>query len=640
MNLKINKLRIEGDKYRRTLTFNEGLNIIAGDIYSGKSLILRLIDYVLGKTNINLEAQKELAENCDKVYLEIEINKHIYSIKRNLKFKKNKFFIFFTDFNNLENFTPKVFEKDDYLKFLLNLLDIPEYKLLRNKAHSKSKTSEIISIRDIFRFCYIDQHNFGTNNFLEKLDINKARKNKPTLDLILNLIIDDKDGIREEVIKKTGEKLENEKMITSLKAYIIESDIDSIENLNIKKENAQKELNELIENKKNIKKVINQKKGDTNIIFKKLNSDLNSIEKEILDLKMNLNDITLEILSKSNLKTKFLEEINEAEMTKEANFYLAESEQEVRCPLCNSAHANKTVESLYDNDSLDSIIKDSKDKIRALTNIINGNHYRKSETEKKLTYFDSKKTLIMNAIQSYTEDLDIPMLSEIEAVDTLIYKYRQSLVEIKENIKMYNKIKEKEIIIEQLDSSLIELQKKLDSLFKDENIIKDILETFNTYYIEFLNKIDIPIEKGGTYLSENDYIPYYDNASVYQHDSGGILASIQIAFLGALLKISNSSKFKIQHPNFLLLDTIGKYLGKNKDIYLNDDTKIDIMDENIYNNIYDVLIELSNQSQIIVVENTPRSCDSKFIKYIFTKQNNETGMNSSIGLIDLNKNEF
>ncbi len=355
---------------------------------------------------------------------------------------------------------------------------------------------------------------------------------------------------------------------------------------------------------------------------------------------MKLNDINLEILSKTNLKMNFSEEIEEAEMTKEANFYLKESEQEVRCPLCNSSHINKSVDSLYDNDSLNAIIKDSKNKIESLTNIINEFVYKKLEIEKKLKYFDSKKTLVMEAIQSYTEDLDIPMLSEIETIETLIYKSRQSLVKIKENIKMYNKIKEKEIIIEKLDNDLIELQKKLDALFQDVEIIEKILETFNKYYIELLKQIDIPIGEDGTYLSEKDYIPYYDNASVYQHDSGGILASIQIAFLGALLKINSDSNFNTLHPNFILLDTIGKYLGKNKDIYLDDDTKIDIMDENVYNNIYDVLIELSNQSQIIVVENTPRSCDSKFIKYIFTKQNSNNKINSSIGLVDLNENEF
>ena len=57
MSLIINKLRIEGKNYRRTLSFDNSLNIIAGDIYSGKSLILRLIDYSLGKSQISLEAQ-------------------------------------------------------------------------------------------------------------------------------------------------------------------------------------------------------------------------------------------------------------------------------------------------------------------------------------------------------------------------------------------------------------------------------------------------------------------------------------------------------------------------------------------------------------------------------------------------------
>ncbi len=268
MSLVINKLRIEGEKYRRTLSFDKGLNIIAGDIYSGKSLILRLIDYVLGKSKINLEAQKELATNCDKVYLEIEVNGKIYSIRRNLKYNANKFYVSFTEFKNLEDFTPKMFIKEDYFKFLLNLLNIPEYKLLKHKAHSRSKTSEVISIRDVFRFCYVDQHNFGTNNFLEKSDSNKVRKNKSALDLILNLILDDKGGIKEEVIKKTNEKLENEKMVYSLKAYISESDIDDIENLDLEEKRVQKELIKLIEDKKTSRKLLLKKKEIQTLFLK------------------------------------------------------------------------------------------------------------------------------------------------------------------------------------------------------------------------------------------------------------------------------------------------------------------------------------------------------------------------------------
>lgn len=45
--MKINRLVLEGEKYKRTLVFNYGINIIEGDFMSGKSLVLELIRYCL-----------------------------------------------------------------------------------------------------------------------------------------------------------------------------------------------------------------------------------------------------------------------------------------------------------------------------------------------------------------------------------------------------------------------------------------------------------------------------------------------------------------------------------------------------------------------------------------------------------------
>ena len=46
----ITKLILQGTAYKRTLRFKDGLNIISGDKTSGKSLVLSLIDYCLGKS--------------------------------------------------------------------------------------------------------------------------------------------------------------------------------------------------------------------------------------------------------------------------------------------------------------------------------------------------------------------------------------------------------------------------------------------------------------------------------------------------------------------------------------------------------------------------------------------------------------
>lgn len=71
--------------------------------------------------------------------------------------------------------------------------------------------------------------------------------------------------------------------------------------------------------------------------------------------------------------------------------------------------------------------------------------------------------------------------------------------------------------------------------------------------------------------------------------------------MSSILKSSIDSD--INHPRFLMLDTIGKYLGKNlKTKYASDTNIIDDIDEGIsdpekYENIYNALIEITNYAQ-------------------------------------------
>lgn len=102
--LIIQKLVLDGPEYRRVLPFNDGLNIINGDKTSGKSLVLTLIDYCLGKSSkIDLNVQRELGNQVDRVFLVILINNDVLTIKRNLKAGFSNFSVFFSDFDERSN---------------------------------------------------------------------------------------------------------------------------------------------------------------------------------------------------------------------------------------------------------------------------------------------------------------------------------------------------------------------------------------------------------------------------------------------------------------------------------------------------------------------------------------------------------
>lgn len=132
---------IIGCNYKRTLEFNDGLTIIRGEKTSGKSLVLSLIDYCLGKSeNIKLNVQKELSNNCDQVLLELNINNEKIIFKRNLKKNQKKISIYFCSLEKIYDYTPKVVDIKEAMLIIMRNLKINEYRKPKSKTHSNEQT--------------------------------------------------------------------------------------------------------------------------------------------------------------------------------------------------------------------------------------------------------------------------------------------------------------------------------------------------------------------------------------------------------------------------------------------------------------------------------------------------------------------
>jgi hypothetical protein len=81
-----------------------------------------------------------------------------------------------------------------------------------------------------------------------------------------------------------------------------------------------------------------------------------------------------------------------------------------------------------------------------------------------------------------------------------------------------------------------------------------------------------------------------------------------------------------------MFDTIGKYLGTYLEQSGEQYTEEMIMDPITYEEIYNVLIDLSKEFQLFVVDNTPHHVAKPYVKYTFFNHDYK-------GLVDLSKNE-
>lgn len=639
--LIVKKMRVEGAEYRRTLNFSNSLNIIAGDIYSGKSLVLRLIDYVFGKDSINLSVQKALDKYCDKVFLEVEVNSHIYTIKRNLKRGKNKFYIYYCNLNKIEDFTPKALLKKEFNIFIMEILDIPLSKLIKSKSKSEDKELETLGIRDVFRFLYIDQHDLGTNNFLKGNDINKKRKNKPMINVMMNLIKEDKDGVKEEIAKIANEINANKKIISGLNALEKEYEYDSYEEQLEERAIIEKKIESAKARKNELIRKIENKEPVTNPIYEKLLIDRNNYIFKLNKLNEELDDKDIELSSRNNLLQSYEIELEEVYATKEVNYKLENINHILKCPLCSSNVSMENMNHIEYDFSFD-LVKEIEEKKYTLSNIIDRLKDDINNIERNKQCYLNKIDHINKALKKYTLNTTINMsyVNELEDINNMINYFNEEKQIYQEHIRIKNKIDEKKLENERKNAKLDELNIKRDTLIQESNIRDKIIDEMNSSYIDILKILKYNIDKG-TYIDKDNYIPYYNGASVYEHDSGGVLVCIQIAYIASIIITSfKNENLGVKYPRLIMLDTIGKYLGAYKLIHTSENKEIELMDEQAYNDLYKILEHISEICQVIIVDNTPPKSQNKYIKYIFRNKSNRRESISDEGLIDLSKNEI
>lgn len=630
-SVKIKRLVLLGCDYKRTLEFRDGLTIIRGEKTSGKSLVLSLIDYCLGKSeSIKLNVQKQLNEHCDQVLLELDINDEKIIFKRNLKQNHKKISIYFCSLEKIHDYTPKVVDIQDAILIIMRKLKINEYRKPKNKTHSNEQTLEIISFRDIFRYVYVNQHMLGTDDFLNNKSAFKKYKNPYAFELIFNLIEQDKDQLNHQLVNAKNNLEKINKEIFGLKSYLEDKEAEDFLLLVAEEENLKNMISKQLEEKKLIIEKNNNISTENQMYIKLKNILINVADRKSYFEKRKA-EINISISSKKLLLNDYIDEKKDIEATLEVNYKLTVDNQIIECPLCASkVHSHIKNNDEQSQDVLKNIQKDIDSKIKLVKSLIKKDLNEIKDIDSKITTLNDEQVVYNKAINKFSEKTSVPYLAQIDSINSIINSYIKKMESVNECIRLHNKIDEKDKFIKELEDEIVSLEKRIKALKINENNKSKIFDVLNKKYKEYMKRFKYDVNN--TYIDINNYIPYHDGASIFEHESGGLLECMQISFLCAIIA-SKDDGYAQGHPGFLLMDTISKYIGtvmseENSD----EDIKGKIDDPEIYEEIYKIFTELSDKYQFIIVENTPPVKYNKYAKYTF--------LAGEEGLINLNLNEL
>lgn len=251
--MKINRLVLVGRKKNYEVKFHDGINIIFGDSDTGKSSILNLIDYGLGKSEVDL--YQELEMHGKYILLEMTLKNKVYTIKRDIFSPKSFIEVYRCCIEEIESMFPEEYGPDFnsvgpagyYSDFLLKALNIPLIKIKQSPSKAESKLHRL-SFRDIFKYCYLDQDEVGSKNLLDAKNFVVAAKNKETFKFIHNVLDTQITEVQGQISKLSKEKLVLEQEYETLSKFFRETQIDGKEKLLTDKKIFEMEITEL-ENK-------------------------------------------------------------------------------------------------------------------------------------------------------------------------------------------------------------------------------------------------------------------------------------------------------------------------------------------------------------------------------------------------------
>ncbi|MED4013655.1 MULTISPECIES: hypothetical protein [Priestia] len=636
MNLKsptliLDKLTLVGRDKSYSVNFDSGLNIIYGDSDTGKSSILNLIDYLLGSKKIYM--YDEIEQYGKYGLLQLKLNGKTFTIKRNIFNPKDLIEVYSSSMANMDKVFPLEYGPDYQIEgpsgyfsdFLLSTLNIP---LIKVKKSPSKENSEMVRLgfRDIFKFCYFDQDQVGSRDILDKSNPSVFVKNKETFKFLHNALDTQITELQNEISVKNKEKVELSSRHNVISSFLLETKLSTEETLREKKIELL-EASSLLENE--IINVTSKMKAD--------NSEIENLRNILIDLEQ---DISVLLEEKSHkevqleqnirLKKDYSSDINKLKLSLKVRESLnLKHTHIVPCPLCNNDIKDvEFKEQFVDNNHelLTRELNSIRNRIKDLNILIEKLRDEIFSVEKDIDNTNKAILKMREALDINSEKFVSPFIKQRDIYVAELSSINEQLNKVDYFLKIRNQLKEISEKENLLNNQIEDLKKKLDSLKETAPSITSIINSIGTYLSEFLNFI--PIKNAyGVRISEKTFLPIVRERDYANLTSGGLRTLVSIGYIISLLK--NSLYTNTNYPGFIMLDTVGKYLGKtknnsNKDTDRSEDKKELLDDPTKYVNIYKFFDEMSTsfiekgiKHQIIIVDNDfPEELEKKYMKYV------------------------
>ncbi|WP_186267590.1 DUF3732 domain-containing protein [Burkholderia gladioli] len=647
-SLIIDQLILAGKRKNYIIPFTEGVNIVYGDSTTGKSSVLECINYLLGSSKFIYDREIELSVTF--IMMEVRLNNLPYVIKRDIFKPTDPIEVYSGKLDTIELIFPKKFtpnyslpESSDgfFSDFMMMALNIPNIKMRQSPSKADSAMVRL-SFRDVFKYCYLKQDDVGSKALLGGSNYALATKSKETFKYLFNLLDTNVSDAQEELssLIKRRDNLKDKYDVVS--DFLRETEFGSEADLTAAHDRVALQEDALRQQLS----VVNTAMIAGSESYSFLKETLLEISAKISFSEQKINASERSIDRYVRLRNDYQNDIEKLKSIRTSKSVIGKQSESFACPLCDSTVILEDVKVEFSIDDGDRAAQETNvltKRVRDLKDFIQIEQEKQKTLILELKSLNEDRDRARRLLDEETKEMVTPYLSERDGLSSELAKLGESRKQLRQAIKVRNQQKGILAEIVALDERITGMQEKLDTLKATAPSMESVLAKIGDFLGTYLRKVKIKDQREVS-ISKRTLLPVLRSRDYSEITSGGLRTILSIGFYLSMFETAVDSTCNL--PTFLMIDTVGKYLGKTQNRYNEtnsaEDRREEVSDPNKYSNMYSYMFSCVDRAkqkgvaaQIIVVDNdVPPTIQTQFSDSIAAHFSSEGIDGLPRGLID------
>lgn len=633
--LEFRRLLLTSPARNYEVQFHDGVNVIAGPIWTGKSSILELLDYVCGAKKA--PGYPELAK-CSDVLVELVVGGETLTIRRALRGTTGRAMIYNCslhevlagDVQGTDVLARHEAENRSVSLEVLERLGLSAYKVKSAPTKEVSETTSF-SLRDLLLLIYVDQDRMGlTTSFFEN-DYFKHNKWRAAFEISQGLFDASLAAIADALGIAKKQEQELLRYLESARRFLDQFKVPSLHELEAEIQTVTAEIASAKQSQQQHRTSERVRLGEHN----ELAEQRNKMSEEERELSARLDELRRNARQLGRLRVQYERELAQWKFLAESQAVMG-SVPVSRCPACLQAvtlnhdpgccHVcRQELQKAGEEFSVERRVKSASRRITDLDAYLAD----LSETAAKL---DLKREDLAKAIRDIDQVLHrvrestaLPETRAIVAGNELVARLEKRLERLHEQVEYRKRAQGEGSALAAVSQRVRALQEAHRLAIENKRSASAVVQDLTAWYQALLSDIKFPALTDA-FVDLTSYRPFVRGQPYPELSSKGAISLAvvmwHLAVLEDALKVGSRSQF----PMLLMLDSPLSNVGRAADDPA-------FRDQRIVDGFYSVLARLhkrASEFQIFILDNRPPASAKAMLAVEFTGD----PTNGRYGLID------